>query len=217
MKKQGFTIIEVALVLVIAGLIFAATFIALPNLWASERDSERKENMVSFVTQLKNYQSNNNRGALPGATASLDGCTAATDRSPSDKTRLDGGSYIQINGECVNDDRKKGEDDRIIMDTSWAGFYRDFMNDQFMDPAGYSYDLYVTNCESRTSAIKTTEVCNANELANLDNADGREVDYTIYVAVGASCDGALPVKSANARKVAVVYRLERAGQFCYGS
>lgn len=62
--SKGFTIIEVALVLAIGGLIFMMVFIALPGLRASQRDAERRENVSYFLQQVKNYQSSN-RGALP--------------------------------------------------------------------------------------------------------------------------------------------------------
>lgn len=62
--KKGFTIVEVSLVLAIAGLIFLMTFIALPALRASQRDTERKEAVTLLIDALKKYQSNN-RGALP--------------------------------------------------------------------------------------------------------------------------------------------------------
>ena len=63
-EKDGFTIIEVALVLAIAGLIFLMVFIALPQMRRSQRDSERKDEIMTFVETLKKYQTNN-RGALP--------------------------------------------------------------------------------------------------------------------------------------------------------
>lgn len=65
--QQGFTIIEVVLVLAIAGLIFLMVFIALPALQRNQRDTQRKEDMSRFGSQLQNYQSNNN-GKTPGAT-----------------------------------------------------------------------------------------------------------------------------------------------------
>ncbi len=40
--RGGFTIIEVVLVLAIAGLIFLMVFIALPALQRAQRDSQRK-------------------------------------------------------------------------------------------------------------------------------------------------------------------------------
>ena len=62
---KGFTIIEVSLVLAIAGLIFLMVFVALPGLRASQRDTERRTNIMTFLEEVKGYQKNN-RGALPG-------------------------------------------------------------------------------------------------------------------------------------------------------
>lgn len=63
-KEKGFTIIEVVLVLAIAGLIFLMVFIALPALQRSQRDSQRKNDLSRVLSQLQQYQSNN-RNALP--------------------------------------------------------------------------------------------------------------------------------------------------------
>lgn len=63
-KEKGFTIIEVVLVLAIAGLIFLMVFIALPALQRNQRDSQRKNDMGRVQTAVQNYQSNN-RNKLP--------------------------------------------------------------------------------------------------------------------------------------------------------
>ena len=63
-KEKGFTIIEVVLVLAIAGLIFSMVFIALPALQRSQRDSQRKTDMSRLEVAVVSYTSNN-RGALP--------------------------------------------------------------------------------------------------------------------------------------------------------
>ena len=42
-QAEGFTIIEVVLVLAIAGLIFLMVFVALPALQRSQRDTQRKK------------------------------------------------------------------------------------------------------------------------------------------------------------------------------
>lgn len=63
-NKKGFTIIEVVLVLAIAGLIFLMVFIALPAMQRSQRDTQRKDDMARFNTAINNYQSNNS-GKLP--------------------------------------------------------------------------------------------------------------------------------------------------------
>ncbi|MEO5950797.1 MAG: type II secretion system protein [Candidatus Saccharimonadales bacterium] len=67
-KEKGFTIIEVVLVLAIAGLIFLMVFIALPALQRNQRDTQRKNDMSRVITALTSYQSNN-RQALPASTS----------------------------------------------------------------------------------------------------------------------------------------------------
>lgn len=63
-QSKGFTIIEVVLVLAIAGLIFLMVFIALPALQKSQRDTQRKDDLSRINTQVSNYQSSN-RGKIP--------------------------------------------------------------------------------------------------------------------------------------------------------
>jgi len=68
--KRGFTIIEVVLVLAIAGLIFLMVFIALPALQRSQRDTQRRNDYSSFSAAVSQYQTNNN-GKLPANGATL--------------------------------------------------------------------------------------------------------------------------------------------------
>lgn len=63
-NEKGFTIIEVVLVLAIAGLIFLMVFIALPALQRNQRDTQRKADLSRLQTALTSYASNN-RNALP--------------------------------------------------------------------------------------------------------------------------------------------------------
>jgi prepilin-type N-terminal cleavage/methylation domain-containing protein len=65
-KTQGFTIIEVVLVLAIAGLIFLVVFLALPALQRGQRDTQRKQDLGRFMSQLVAYQGNN-QNALPSS------------------------------------------------------------------------------------------------------------------------------------------------------
>ncbi len=68
MKKhnlyRGFTIIEVVLVLAIAGLIFLMVFLGLPALQRSQRDTARKSWSSSLIANLENARSNN-KGSIP--------------------------------------------------------------------------------------------------------------------------------------------------------
>ncbi|MBR3176051.1 type II secretion system protein [Candidatus Saccharibacteria bacterium] len=63
-NKKGFTIIEVVLVLAIAGLIFLMVFIALPALQRSQRDTQRRSDLGRAIAAVQSYQANNN-GSIP--------------------------------------------------------------------------------------------------------------------------------------------------------
>ena len=58
-KTNGFTIIEVVLVLAIAGLIFLVVFLALPALQKSQRDNARKQDVAKIVAGLQQYLTDN--------------------------------------------------------------------------------------------------------------------------------------------------------------
>ena len=63
-SKKGFTIIEVVLVLAIAGLIFLMVFIALPALQRSQRNTARQADLSRILTAVNTYATNN-KGRLP--------------------------------------------------------------------------------------------------------------------------------------------------------
>lgn len=66
-NRKGFTIIEVVLVLAIAGLIFLMVFIALPALQRSQRDQARKTDVSAVASAVTQFTSNN-RGKFPDGT-----------------------------------------------------------------------------------------------------------------------------------------------------
>ena len=57
-NKKGFTIIEVVLVLAVAGLIFLMVFLALPALQRAQRDAARKQAIANIASQIITYYSN---------------------------------------------------------------------------------------------------------------------------------------------------------------
>lgn len=66
-KGQGFSIIEVVLVLAVAGLIFLMVFIAAPALYRGERDSDRKKDVSLVTVSIRTFMSSN-RNSLSGLT-----------------------------------------------------------------------------------------------------------------------------------------------------
>jgi len=65
-NRDGFTIIEVLIVLAIAGLIMVVVFLAVPNLEKSQRNNSRKTDANNVLSALSDYTSNNG-GQLPTA------------------------------------------------------------------------------------------------------------------------------------------------------
>lgn len=162
MKKNGFTIVETSLVLAIGGLILVLAFVVLPGLWRNQRDSQRKDDLMLFADAVKKWQSNNNRGALPGNTTDLGTV----------KTK--------------------------------------YINKSFEDPVlGTAYSFLYYNCNGKASS----DTC-SNAMTDIGKE--KEVSGKIYFVASASCgDGNKAVKSANARKAALLYKLEVGDIYCY--
>jgi prepilin-type N-terminal cleavage/methylation domain-containing protein len=63
-KEQGFTIIEVMIVLAIAGLILLIVFLAVPALQRNARNTSLKNDASAVAAAVTEYESNNS-GAVP--------------------------------------------------------------------------------------------------------------------------------------------------------
>lgn len=67
-SDQGFTIIEVMIVLAIAGLILLIVFLAIPALQRNSRNTQRKNDASKVASLISEYESNNN-GSTPQGVA----------------------------------------------------------------------------------------------------------------------------------------------------
>ncbi|MBR3056296.1 type II secretion system protein [Candidatus Saccharibacteria bacterium] len=157
-KKFGFTMIEVALVLGIAGLIFLMVFIALPALQRNAADAQRRDDIATLIGAIKKYQTNN-RGMLP---------------------------------------------------TDWSSDLEGYLSSEFADPDGEKYTLAAEKCVTDDG----NKVCINNSIKNIEDAKFPEGNHTVHILTSATCDGSTPVLSANARKVAVVYKMQGYGAYC---
>ena len=204
-SKQGFTIIEVVLVLAIAGLIFLMVFVALPALQRSQRDTQRRNDMSRVDTSLVQYQTNHNTHAtnLPNSGNNMVKWTATTDFS--------GSNDCGTNLACI--------------------FVRDYMNtgasetnkaNEFQDPDGVPYNMVITaNWANVSNAVSTDVKYNDNnklvagEVANSFTIGGNSPfsEHVVYIIPGGKCSGSSVMKSER-RHFAVLYRLEGAGTYC---
>ncbi|MBR0403345.1 type II secretion system protein [Candidatus Saccharibacteria bacterium] len=196
--KRGFTIIEVVLVLAIAGLIFMMVFIALPALQRSQRDTQRTNDMSRFMTQLTQYQSNN-RGAIPGSKKG----TVIT------KYKDDGTTDAQASTDAKN----------------WAKLYTGYLlagGDTFEDPSGAPYQLSIDLCNSSSkqagqpcaNSVQRSESTfeNGYTEGNIGTADAQ--NFTISVVINATCTGEQATYASGNRKVAILYKKEGGGTIC---
>ena len=95
-KQKGFTIIEVVLVLAIAGLIFLMVFIALPALQRGQRDTQRQNDMSRLQTAVTNYTSVN-RGNVPPGSGTWTGFIE-------EYLAIDGDDFLDPNGAPADSD-----------------------------------------------------------------------------------------------------------------
>lgn len=180
-EKNGFTVIEVSLVLALAGLIFLMVFVALPSLRRSQRDTSRREAAMELISEIKNFQQNNGRGNLPGY----------ADTIPA--------SGLSITASSTG------------ADTSWAGFYRDFLGANYVDPDGERYNLLILNCGT---TIPDASCAEKNSTLNKIYTAAFPNGYKMYIVLGSTCYGDKAVATSNQRMVSVLYRLEGAGVYC---
>lgn len=76
-SSNGFTIIEVALVLAIAGLIFLVVFLALPALQNSQKDTALRQDVGRIASALQSIQADN-QGTLDATDVTSSSILATT-------------------------------------------------------------------------------------------------------------------------------------------
>ncbi len=71
-KESGFTIIEVVIVLAIAGLILVVVLVAIPQLQRNQRNTARRNDATRVGTAVSTWASNNNGAVFPTAPAATE-------------------------------------------------------------------------------------------------------------------------------------------------
>ena len=211
--KKGFTIIEVVLVLAIAGLIFLMVFVALPALQRSQRDTARRNDLARVDTSLVQYQTNNqgtNDGSnLPLNSAVYYGYTSFDGNATTLKIN---GTNQSVGGACGN--RPATNAAGSTSKAMACIFLRDYLNagtagtskkNEFQDPAGTYYGMDIT-------MLKSGDRKTYSDL-QVGTQDGTSMDYVVHVLNSARCDGETAVYDT-ARHFAIIYRLEGAGTYC---
>lgn len=214
-NKKGFTIIEVVLVLAIAGLIFLMVFVALPALQRSQRDTQRRNDMSRVDTSLVQYQTNHSNLSenLPN-TGNADVSWTGLE----DNTFGTNGCGANIACQFIRDYMNTGSSEN------------DGKTNNFEDPDGSPYSIVITRNWSLhtptavtytptaggTSNARSSLTGDANNgftISDVANGGNAYDAHVVYIVPGGRCSGDR-VLSSTKRHFAILYKLEGAGTYC---
>ncbi len=211
---SGFTIIEVVLVLAIAGLIFLMVFVALPALQRSQRDTQRRNDMSRVDTSLVQYQTNN---------MSSGNNVTALPKGPSYWAACKDGNFADLSGgTCTAQTDAGASSDPTVAETFVQRYLNagtDSTTNTFQDPDGMFYNVYITeNIGDKTLAADNLTTTKGGAILNFVSGSGFTVgtefkSHIVYIIPGGKCDGEY-VKTDTPRHFAIMYRLEGAGVYC---
>lgn len=195
--RGGFTIIEVVLVLAIAGLIFLMVFIALPALQRSQRDSQRRNDLGKVTEAITNFQTNN-QGRLPGkSTISVREGDANGQVSLKDNS---GNLVCSLSAPAADAEDQTGGDACNLLVNYLNGHGATV--DEFTDPDGFGYGITITSFgEGDADFTAGAEIL-------------QDFNHMVYIVKQARCSGEGAVSSDNKRDYVVLYKLEGTGVYC---
>ena len=178
-NKKGFTIIEVVLVLAIAGLIFLMVFIALPALQRTQRNTQREDDMARVISAINDFQTNNN-GKTPF------NVTMDTSTLKNFVTRY-------LDSECTGNQTSAS----LTNFTSCGA--------QFLDPDGQPYQIkYVGEVGTGSGKVAAGDI--TSKLKKDTNATAATFDHVFYGFTNAGCgDEGAVVAGTGVRQVAIFF------------
>lgn len=189
--KKGFTIIEVVLVLAVAGLIFLMIFLALPALQRSQRDTERKQDVAMVVTALHNWKAaNRGKGYTTFGNSNI---TASDPNDEYDKNNNITNSIAPVKNSPLN---------------NYIGFKADNSN---KNDSSSSLSI--------NTLIVTTITAHENSIVRL-SMEGYGAHQRIAVVIGHGCENMEKLENGDAvlkglkPGAAVVAFLESGGAYC---
>ena len=183
-NKKGFTIIEVVLVLAIAGLIFLMVFIALPALQRSQRNTRRRQDMSRILSAFTEYQSNNG-GKMPSSSSDINDLIK---------------KYITGSAKDTSGNYQTNTS------TLCAG-------DQFCDPDGTPYKFVEINKPYRASGGAGLSVGSEINYASTTESNLTHAIHYWYSAKCSSNEGKV-ILTSGANEIAIAYYLEGGAIYC---
>ena len=198
-QRKAFTIIEVVLVLAIAGLIFLMVFIALPALQRSQRNTRRRQDLARIATAVNDYQSNNSKLPFP------------TPRTEVNKVNYVDNKFVSryIDENCKY--KNASNNDAFFYDggskTPGQKYYE--CSEHFADPDGTPYNPW-----SPTTALSST-IENVFRTDSNTTPTFEENNHTIVALAKAKCGTENKAELADGpNNFALFYLLEGGAVYC---
>ena len=191
-SKQGFTIIEVVLVLAIAGLIFLMVFVALPSLQKSQRDTQRKEDVSKVASAITQYNTNTGNFPVPPVATTTSSWTATYSNANFDSNCVD----------CLASDTSNTARNKAA-----CFFVKNYLNEpdatssNFKSPTDQIYTIKFYSKVASGSKTNTMDTIKIIYKARCSNADDSTEDLIVTSSSG----------------YAVTTALESGGNYCIDS
>ena len=194
-SKKAFSIIEVVLVLAVAGLIMLAMFIAIPAMQRSKRNTQRKDDMARIMKAVTSYQGNHN-GKAP--------------------------VYFRSGtGECSDINSAKSTPACFYIDENFVSKYVDNHAQMESTPTPLGGNQYSTTCSSNCPDFMdpdgTVYILKAEGLSYMGNENLNDFDHVVHMAAYSKCSVAAgtdekgsgtTTRTNDPTDVSIVYRLE---------
>ena len=197
-QRKAFTIIEVVLVLAIAGLIFLMVFIALPALQRSQRNTRRRQDLARIATAVNDYPSNNSKLPFPWTT------------NPDKINYVDSkfvSRYIDENCKFRNASNNSSVHYNGTGDPLKQEYYG--CSERFTDPDGTPYNLW-----SPTAALSAT-IENVFHTRENKTPTFEENSHIIFALAKAKCGTENKAELADGpNNFALFYLLEGGAVYC---
>ena len=197
-NKKAFSVVEVVLVLAVAGLIFIMVFFAVPTIRRRQHNTQRKDDLSRFVTAINDYSANNG-GEFPMKNVRVGYGHYSTSIHIIDVKYL---VQNYIDPECKF---WSGSDNsfNFLIDSS------DNCSEAFRAPDGafYSISPYGGNVFSSdcNNGFDIGSICSANDFKNNYDAEN---EILIYRGYSCAEDEGLLRKAPSERTFALMTRLE---------
>jgi prepilin-type N-terminal cleavage/methylation domain-containing protein len=221
-QQRGFTVIEVVLVIAVAGLIFLMVFIAAPAMRRAQRNAKRKDDMSHLLTAIQDYADNND-----GETPFMNIPNESTKDKAKETIRKFVNRYVVGDNSCyLQDYQDTGTADiDLVTDNGTSARYKfGGCSEAFVNPDGVTYGLDVRYTNNSPNGNSNQTIVLHGKNTDGESVARKEVTHWITIYQSAHCSeragevifhGKADESYSSSKQInAIVYRLEGGAMSC---